>query len=85
MVVEPGCLTIPRSSIPEVREFAKQMCNAYKLLEVNKRTNARAYRYKGKKEHYRNALNYFMLAASKSRVARKGRQKQRQTVANNKG
>lgn len=83
MVIEPGCLTIPRSSIPEVKEFAKQLCDAYKLLEVNKRTGARAYRYKGKKEHYRNALNYFILAASKSRIARAGASRNRQKRAIN--
>ena len=68
MVVTEGMLTIPRRS-PEIKEFAKQMCNAYKILETSKRTGARQYRYKGKKEHYRNALNYFLLAASKSSIA----------------
>ncbi len=71
IIVEPGMLTIPRVC-PEIREFAKQMCAAYKLLETNKRTGAKEYRYKGKKEHYRNALNYFVLAASKSGIARVG-------------
>ena len=69
MVVTPGMLTIPRRS-PEIEEFAKQMCNAYKLLETHKKTGAKEYRYKGDKEHYRNALNYFLLAASRSRPAR---------------
>ena len=67
-VVTPGMLTIPRSSHPEVKEFAKQMCDAYKLLETNKRTGAKAYRYKGQKEHYRNALNFFLLASSGHRT-----------------
>ncbi len=71
MVVTPGMLTIPRFC-PEVKEFAKQMCNTYKLLETNKKTGTRVYRYKGKNEHYRNALNYFLLAASKSRIQRVG-------------
>lgn len=71
MVVTPGMLTIPRIC-PEIKEFAKQMCDAYKLLETNKRTSAREYRYKGDNEHYRNALNYFLLAASRSRVQRAG-------------
>ena len=69
MVVTPGMLTIPRRS-PEIEEFAKQMCNAYKLLETHKKTGAKEYRYKGDKEHYRNALNYFLLAASRSAPAR---------------
>lgn len=72
MVVTDGMLTIPHRKCPEVKEFVKQMCNAYKLLEVNKRTGARQYRYKGSNEHYRNALNYFLLAASKNRIARAG-------------
>ena len=71
MVTTPGMLTIPRESTePEIKEFAKQMCNAYKLWEKNKRTGQEEYRYKGDKEHYRNALNYFLLAASRSRTAR---------------
>lgn len=76
MVVTPGMLTIPRFC-PEIKEFAKQICNAYKILETNKRTGRRVYRYRGKKEHYRNALNYFMLAASKGRIGRAGRKKNR--------
>ena len=71
IVVTPGMLTIPRIC-PEIKEFAKQMCNAYKLLETNKRTGAKQYRYKGENEHYRNAMNYFLLAASRSRVRRAG-------------
>jgi len=69
MVTTPGMLTIPREC-PEIKEFAKQMCNAYKLLETHKKTGAKEYRYKGDKEHYRNALNYFLLATSRSRIAR---------------
>lgn len=82
MVTTPGMLTIPRYC-PEIKEFAKQMCDAYKLLETNKRTGAKEYRYKGDNEHYRNALNYFILAASKNRIARIGSHKHRQKVANN--
>lgn len=82
MVTTPGMLVIPRYC-PEVKEFAKQMCDAYKLLETNKRTGAKEYRYKGDNAHYRNALNYFVLAASKSRIAKVGSRKHRQKVANN--
>lgn len=77
MVVTPGTLSIPRIC-PEIKEFAKQMCDAYKILETNKKTGAKEYRYKGSKSHYRNALNYFLLAASKSRVARAGTRKAKQ-------
>lgn len=79
MVVTPGMLTIPRYS-PEIKEFAKQMCDAYKILDTNKKTGAKEYRYKGSKEHYRNALNYFLLAASRSRIARAGSVKSKQST-----
>jgi hypothetical protein len=82
MVETPGMLTIPRYC-PEIKEFARQMCGAYKLLETNKRTGAKEYRYKGENDHYRNALNYFILAASRSRIARVGSHRNRQRVANN--
>jgi hypothetical protein len=79
MVVTPGMLTIPRFS-PEIKEFAKQMCNSYKILDTNKKTGAKEYRYKGTKDHYRNALNYFLLAASRSRIARVGNIKRKQST-----
>ena len=79
MVVTPGMLTIPRICL-EIKEFAKQMCDAYKLLETNKKTNAKEYRYKGNNSHYRNALNYFALAASKSRLVRAGNHRKQEKV-----
>ncbi len=60
-------MTIPRYD-EEVGEFAKQMCGAYKVLETNKKTGTSIYRYKGSEEHYRNALNYFKLAARGHRL-----------------
>jgi len=76
-------LTIPRLC-PEIKEFARQMCNAYKLLETNKKTGAKQYRYKGDKAHYRNALNYCLLAASRSRIASVGsnRRGQKKVISN---
>ncbi|MEE9529100.1 MAG: hypothetical protein V3V88_03525, partial [Dehalococcoidia bacterium] len=68
LTVTPGRLTIPRYD-PEIEEFAKQMCGAYKVLEPNKKTGSSVYRYKGKNEHYRNALNYFLLAARGGRIS----------------
>jgi len=67
MTVTPGMLTIPRFC-PEIKEFANQMCGTYKVLETNKRSGTSIYRYKGTNDHYRNALNYFLLAASRSGV-----------------
>ncbi len=62
-----GTLVIPRRC-PEIDEFVKQMCNPYKILETNKKTGAKQYRYRGDNDHYRNALNYFVLAASGHRI-----------------
>lgn len=84
MVMTPGMLTIPRFC-PEIKEFAKQMCGAYKVLETNKKSGTSIYRYKGTNDHYRNALNYFILAAKGGKIARVGGHKHRQTVANNIG
>jgi len=73
-------MTIPRRD-DEVEEFAKQMCGAYKILETNKKTGTSVYRYKGKNEHYRNAVNYFKLAAGKSSMPRAKSNKNKQTNA----
>ncbi len=67
LVTTPGMLTIPRYC-PEVKEFAKQMCGAYKVLETNKKSGTSIYRYKGENDHYRNAMNYFILAASGHKI-----------------
>lgn len=85
MVTEKGILSIPRLC-PEIEEFARQLCATAKVLEVNKKTKQSIYRYKKLgDDHYRNALNYFYLAASGNKIAMvKSRfRKQRQTVANN--
>lgn len=82
LVVTPGMLTIPRYC-PEVKEFAKQMCGAYKVLETNKKSGTSVYRYKGANDHYRNAVNYFLLAAKGGKIAKVGSHKNRQKVANN--
>ena len=66
LVAEDGLLTLPRKDTPEIREFAKQVCNPAKSLETNKRTRQSVYRYLGTEDHYRHALNYFLLAAEKS-------------------
>ena len=62
LVTSPGALRIPRYS-PAIKEFAKQMCGAYKILDVNKKSGQAVYRYRGENEHFRNAMNYFLLAA----------------------
>jgi hypothetical protein len=71
LTTSPGRLTIPRYD-DEIEEFAKQMCGAFKVLETNKKTGTSVYRYKGKNEHYRNALNYFLLAGRRSQFPKSG-------------
>lgn len=75
-------LVLPRDC-PEVSEFASQCCNTAKKLETNKKTGAKIFRYVklSKDDHYRHALNYFLLAASGSRVARVGAARNRPTHA----
>lgn len=85
MITTPGMLTIPRFC-PEIEEFAKQMCGAYKVLETNKKTGISVYRYKGQDEHFRNALNYFTLASKGGKIAQTNTSTgKRQTVTNNVG
>jgi hypothetical protein len=79
LVVAKGKLVLPSSRYPEITVFAKQVCNPAKILEVNKRTKMSVYRYRGTDDHYRHALNYFLLAASNHKVAvvrKSGRKKQ---------
>jgi hypothetical protein len=82
LVTEHGRLVIPRRC-DETDEFVKQMCGAFKVLELNKKTNVSVYRYKGKNEHYRNAVNYFMLAGKKAGISQVRRRQNRQTHAIN--
>jgi len=58
---------------PAVDTFIAQVCNIAKTLETNEKTGAQVYRYKyaGPKslgDHYRHAMNYFVLAADKSKI-----------------
>jgi len=64
-VVVPGSLEIPRKAT-EVAEFVKEVCNMAKVLEEDKDTGARIFRYKKLgPDHYRHALNYLVLAAER--------------------
>ncbi len=56
---------------PETEEFARQCCNCAKFEEKNKLKNTLVFRYRptgDRQEHFRNALNYFVLACSGHRV-----------------
>jgi hypothetical protein len=69
LVAEEGLLVLPRNC-PEIHQFAVEVCNPAKVMEVNKRTKQALYRYRGTEDHYRHALNYYLLAAEKAAVAK---------------
>ena len=82
LVSEDGLLVLPRRS-PEIQEFAKQVCDPAKKEEINKKTKQLIYRYIGKNDHYRHALNYFLMAAEKIAVSqRSGHRKKHKKVMN---
>jgi hypothetical protein len=64
-----GNIRLPRRCAA-IDDFAQQCCNCVKSKEVDKKKNQVVYRYKktgNGNDHYRNALNYFILAASSVR------------------
>ena len=70
-LLSTGKIVLPRQS-PEVEEFVRQCCNCARFEEEDKRTHTKIVRYRptgDRQEHLRNALNYFVLAASGHRVA----------------
>jgi len=73
-IIDEKRIVLPRRC-SEVDEFASQCCNAAKVLETNKRSGTAIYRYRkvgSGGDHYRNALNYFYLAASGGKIATVG-------------
>jgi len=65
-------VVLPRKS-PEIDTFVAQVCAVAKVLETNQRTGTAVYRYHkvgSAGDHYRNAMNYFFLAARGGRLAR---------------
>jgi hypothetical protein len=73
LVATKGRLTLPKEHHPEMKVFATQVCDPAKVLEVNKKTKQSLYRYKGSEDHYRHALNYFLLASEKLAISKPGR------------
>lgn len=70
-------IILPRQC-PEVDEFVRQCCNCAKFEEKDKRKGTIIYRYRptgDRQEHFRNALNYFILAASGHRIGTVSRYK----------
>jgi len=84
-LVAEGRLTLPREN-PSIKEMAKGICAAFKVLEENKRTRLMVYRYrKAGEDHDRHALNYFLMAAGMKRIGTVSKHKKKtQTHANNK-
>ncbi len=65
-----GDIILPAQS-PEMDEFARQCCNCAKFEEKDKRSGNVVFRYRktgDQQEDLRNALNYFLLAASGYRL-----------------
>ena len=65
-----GHIRLP-ARCPEMEEFARQCCNCARFEEVDKRKGTVVNRYRptgDRQDHFRNALNYFLLAASKHRI-----------------
>ena len=61
-------LSLPRQCT--VEEFAKQVCNPFKQEIRNEKTGIPEYRYVGKNDHFRHALNYFYVAGQNARVVK---------------
>jgi len=87
LITTPGNLVLPRRESPNMAEFVKQICSPFKVRERNKKTNQEVYRYrKTGEDHFRHALNYFLLASKDGKVgvvSRANNRKKRQLVANN--
>ncbi len=63
-------IILPRQC-PEIEEFARQCCNCARFEEKDKRRNIIVNRYRptgDRQEHFRNALNYGIVACSGHRV-----------------
>ena len=76
-IISQGEIILPRQC-PEMEEFARQCCNCARFEEKDKRRNILVHRYRptgDKQEHFRNALNYAILAASGHRVGTVSRYK----------
>lgn len=74
---------------PEIEEFARQCCNCARFEEKDKRNGGIIFRYRptgDREDHFRSALNYFVLAVTGNKIAIVSRYREkRQTVTNNVG
>ena len=60
-------VTLPRRS-PVIEAFAAQVTEPKCVEEKDKRTGAVLRRYRGKNDHFRHAMNYFLMAADGGKV-----------------
>ena len=82
-LLSDGSIILPRQC-PEMEEFARQCCNCAKFEEKDKRRGTIVFRYRptgDRQEHFRNSLNYFILAASGGKVATVASKSNRQKTA----
>jgi hypothetical protein len=59
----------------EMEVFTKQLCGIAKVLEEDKKSGTKIYRYRiigNAEDHYRHAFNYFVLAAQRSHKVVRG-------------
>lgn len=78
-------VVLPRKC-PEMDEFIAQVCAPAKVLETSKKTGNSVYRYRKigpHGDHYRNALNYFLLAAADAHIASVNKYGRRTKVLDN--
>ena len=69
-IVSEKKVSLPRRC-DEVDIFTKHCCNLAKVAETNKKSGGMIYRYRAigsGGDHYRHALNYYLLASSGSRI-----------------
>ncbi len=70
-IITRGAVRLPRQS-PNIEEFARQCCNVARFKEKDKKSGIDVFRYRttggDKADHFRNAFNYFTLAAGNNRI-----------------
>lgn len=82
MVRDAGVLELPRVN-EEMKVFAHQMTRSVRVMETDQRTGTKIYRYRtrgDKQDHYRNAMNYFLLACKKVGIPASSRRGERKRV-----
>ncbi|MBN2591628.1 MAG: phage terminase large subunit family protein [Sedimentisphaerales bacterium] len=90
MITTQGELVLPRRG-DNIMEFARQVCSSFKVLDTNKQTGQKVYRYRKTNipDHFRHALGYFYLASDNKRIGtvdrQAGKKKKKYVTVNNKG